>query len=91
MKCAIIALTATGCHFLLYMATMRTTAAVIAPLVYIQLIIATIISVYIFGDPIDEITLVGGALILLSGVFLWRNERKATTVLEAELTIRRPR
>ena len=83
IKCGIIAFTATCCHFLLYMATMRTTAAVIAPLVYIQLIIATIFSVTVFGDAIDRVALIGGALILLSGVFLWRSERRATTVLEA--------
>ncbi|QTD55595.1 DMT family transporter [Parasphingorhabdus cellanae] len=83
LRCAIVAVTATSCHFLLYMATMRTTAAAIAPIVYIQLIIASLISVFIFGDAIDPLALVGGGLILLSGLFLWRSERKATTVLEA--------
>ncbi len=83
LRCAIVAITATSCHFLLYMATMRTTAAAIAPIVYIQLIIASAISVFIFGDAIDPVALVGGSLILLSGLFLWRSERKATTVLEA--------
>lgn len=83
LRCAIVAVTATSCHFLLYMATMRTTAAAIAPIVYIQLIIASAISVFIFGDAIDPLALVGGGLILLSGLFLWRSERKATTVLEA--------
>ena len=83
LRCMIVAVTATSCHFLLYMATMRTTAAAIAPIVYIQLIIATLISVFIFGDAIDPLALAGGGLILLSGLFLWRSERKATTVLEA--------
>lgn len=83
LRCMIVAVTATSCHFLLYMATMRTTAAAIAPIVYIQLIIASLISVFVFGDAIDPLALVGGGLILLSGLFLWRSERKATTVLEA--------
>lgn len=83
LRCAIVAVTATSCHFLLYMATMRTTAAAIAPIVYIQLIIASLISVFIFGDAIDPMALVGGSLILLSGLFLWRSERRALTVLEA--------
>lgn len=83
LKCTVIAITATSCHFLLFMATMRTTAAAIAPLVYVQLIISSAISVYIFGDPIDSVALIGGGLILLSGLLLWRSERKATTVLEA--------
>lgn len=82
-RCALIALTATSCHFLLYIATMRTTAAAIAPLVYIQLIISSIISVYFFGDPLEPVALIGGFLILLSGLMLWQSERKATTVLES--------
>ncbi|MEH6756156.1 MAG: DMT family transporter [Parasphingorhabdus sp.] len=82
LRCATVAVTATSCHFLLYMATMRTTAAAIAPIVYIQLIIASLISVFIFGDAIDPMALVGGGLILLSGLFLWRSERRAVTVLE---------
>lgn len=83
LRCAIVVITATSCHFLLYMATMRTTAAAVAPIVYVQLIVASAISVFIFGDPIDPLALVGGGLILLSGLFLWRSERKAATVLEA--------
>ncbi|WP_339693068.1 DMT family transporter [uncultured Parasphingorhabdus sp.] len=83
LRCMLVALTATGCHFLLFMATMRTTAAAIAPIVYIQLLIATAISIFIFGDPIDGTAMMGGLLIVFSGLLLWRSERKATTVLEA--------
>ena len=70
LRCMLVALTATGCHFLLYMATMRTTAAAIAPIVYIQLLIATAISVFVFGDPIDRTAMMGG-------------ERRPATVIEA--------
>ncbi len=83
LRCMLVALTATGCHFLLFMATMRTTAAAIAPIVYIQLLIATAISIFIFGDPIDTTAMMGGLLIIFSGLMLWRSSRKATTVLEA--------
>ncbi|MEL6875866.1 MAG: DMT family transporter [Pseudomonadota bacterium] len=83
LKCGFIAFTATCCHFLLFMATMRTSAASVAPLVYIQLIISGVISVYIFDDPLDPIAIVGAMLILISGLLLWRSERKAETVLEA--------
>ncbi len=62
---------------------MRTTAAAIAPIVYIQLIVASLISVFIFGDAIDELALLGGSLILLSGLFLWRSERRTAPVVEA--------
>ena len=77
LKCAFIAFTATCCHFLLFMATMRTSAASVAPLVYIQLIISGVISVYIFDDPLDPIAIVGAVLILASGLLLWRSEKKA--------------
>ncbi|WP_417622716.1 DMT family transporter [Parasphingorhabdus sp.] len=77
LRCVLVALTATGCHFLLFMATMRTTAAAIAPIVYIQLLIATLISVYVFGDPIDRTAMLGGLLIIFSGLLLWRSERRA--------------
>ncbi|MEH6662873.1 MAG: DMT family transporter [Parasphingorhabdus sp.] len=83
LRCVLVALTATGCHFLLFMATMRTTAAAIAPIVYIQLLIATAISVFVFDDPIDRTAMFGGLLIIFSGLLLWRSSRKATTVLEA--------
>ena len=83
LRCLLVALTATGCHFLLFMATMRTTAAAIAPIVYIQLLIATAISVFVFGDPIDLTAVLGGLLIIFSGLLLWRSARRATTVLEA--------
>ena len=83
LRCLLVALTATGCHFLLFMATMRTTAAAIAPIVYIQLLIATAISVFVFGDPIDLTAVLGGLLIIFRGLLLWRSARRATTVLEA--------
>lgn len=83
LRCMLVALTATGCHFLLYMATMRTTAAAIAPIVYIQLLIATGISVFVFGDPIDRTAMLGGLLIISSGLLLWRSERRPATVIEA--------
>lgn len=83
LRCALVALTATSCHFLLFMATMRTTAAAIAPIVYIQLLIATAISVFVFGDPIDRTAMMGGLLIIFSGLLLWRSSRRVNTVLEA--------
>ncbi|ASK86923.1 DMT family transporter [Sphingorhabdus sp. SMR4y] len=83
LRCLLVALTATGCHFLLFMATVRTTAAAIAPIVYIQLLVATAISVFVFGDPIDRTAMLGGLLIIFSGLLLWRSSRKVTTVVEA--------
>lgn len=70
-RCALVAVSASCCHYLLYLSTTRSTAAAIAPLVYVQLVVATAISLFFFGDPIDLISVVGGALIVGSGLFLW--------------------
>jgi len=74
--CTIVAILNTGCHFLLYIATMRSTAAAVAPIMYVQLIISSLISIYIFGDALDPLAVLGGVLIVLSGMVLWNSERK---------------
>ena len=81
--CAVVAVLNTGCHFLLYIATMRATAAAIAPVVYVQLVVSSLISVYIFGDSMDPVAMAGGALIVLSGLIMWRSERKIAAVVRA--------
>ena len=81
--CATVAVLNTGCHLLLYVATMRATAAAIAPVVYSQLVMSSLISVYIFGDKMDPLAMVGGALIILSGLIMWRSERNVATVVRA--------
>ncbi|MEM1433769.1 MAG: DMT family transporter [Pseudomonadota bacterium] len=69
--CMLVAVTAGTCHYLMYSATVAAGAAVIAPIVYVQLPVATLISVWVFGDPLKPLVLVGGLLILLSGLALW--------------------
>ncbi|MDZ7588375.1 MAG: DMT family transporter [Parasphingorhabdus sp.] len=76
VRCMIVAVIATMGHFLLYTATMRATAASIAPLVYIQLVLASLISVLIFKDPIEPIAIVGALLIIGSGILIWSSERR---------------
>ena len=69
--CVIVSITAGTCHYLLYAATERAGASAIAPIVYVQLPVATLLSVLVFADPIDTLTLLGGGLILSSGLILW--------------------
>lgn len=83
LLCTLVAILNTGCHFLLYVATMRSTAAAIAPIMYVQLIISSLISIYIFGDPLDPIAVLGGVLIVLSGMVLWNSERKMAPSVRA--------
>lgn len=55
-------------NLLLVLANRRATATTIAPLIYSQLIHATFLGWIVFGDLPDAISLIGLAIILLSGV-----------------------
>jgi drug/metabolite transporter (DMT)-like permease len=72
MKCAIVAVSASCAHALIFMATTRASAATIAPMTYVQLIVAISIGAVIFGDMPDLASLGGSALIVGAGLVLWR-------------------
>lgn len=71
-RCALIACTASFAHWLLFLATTRAGAATIAPVTYSQLLIATLAGWLLFGDHPDGATLVGSAMIIAAGLYLWR-------------------
>lgn len=77
LKCALVALTATTGHWLIYSATVRANAAIIAPMTYVQLIIATLLGWAWFGHAPDAARLGGAALIILAGLWLWRSQKPA--------------
>lgn len=70
-RCAFVAVTATTSHMLVYMATMRASAANVAPMVYIQLLVATGIGMVFYDDWPDAISLIGAAMIVGAGIWLW--------------------
>lgn len=70
--CALCAGIASCSHMWIYMATVKATAARIAPMVYIQLLVAMLIGVIFYNDKPDALTLVGAAIIVASGLWLWR-------------------
>ena len=74
VKCLIIACTATIAHLLIYQATVRASAAVVAPMTYIQLLVAVILGWILFSHAPDSSTLVGAALIVAGGLWLWRSQ-----------------
>jgi drug/metabolite transporter (DMT)-like permease len=76
LKCVVIAATGTVSHLLIYAATTRASAAVTAPMVYVQLLVATTIGWLWFGDAPDWTTLVGGALTIAGGLWLWHSQRE---------------
>lgn len=73
LRCAIVAVSASTAHALIFMATTRASAATIAPMTYAQLLVAMTISTVIFDHPPDMTSLGGSALIVGAGLYLWRS------------------
>ncbi len=76
-RCAIVAVTASGAHWLIYAATQRSSSAAVAPAVYVQIITAVTIGFLLFGDWPDPLALLGTAIIVAAGLGLWRHGRRA--------------
>ena len=51
-------------------------ASIIAPMVYTQIIFAAAISYFVFDQPPTIWTLVGGLVIIASGLYIWHRERQ---------------
>ncbi len=75
LKCLFMAVSATTAHALIYAATERASAAVIAPMTYVQLVAAVLIGWIAFGDVPTLTTFAGAALIISGGVYLWHSQR----------------
>lgn len=74
-KCAAVACSASTAHWLIYLGTTRAGAASVAPMTYIQLLIATLLGWLWFDSHPDGLTLLGAAIIIASGLYLWRAGR----------------
>ena len=74
-RCTLVAVTASFGHWLIYMATTRASAAEIAPMTYVQLLIAVGLGMILFGDWPDLTSLAGAGIIVASGLILWRGSR----------------
>lgn len=73
-KCALVAALATTGHLLIYSATLRASAAVVAPMTYVQLIVAMTLGWAWFGNAPDAAMIGGAALIVAGGLWLWRSQ-----------------
>lgn len=76
-RCAFVALTASCAHWLVFLATTRAGAASIAPMTYVQMLVATLLGWWLFSDIPDLLTLAGAAIIIGAGLLLWRDSTKA--------------
>lgn len=75
-RCAIVAVTASTAHWLVYIGTSRAGAAQVAPAIYTQMIVAVTLGWLVFDNVPDTLTLVGAGLIIASGLYLWRDSVK---------------
>jgi drug/metabolite transporter (DMT)-like permease len=75
IKCLVIACTATIAHLLIYMAAVRASPAIVAPMTYVQLLVAAALGWLIFGTAPDLSTFAGAALIIGGGLLLWRSQK----------------
>lgn len=74
-RCALVACSATCAHWLIYIGTTRAGAGSVAPMTYIQLLLATLLGWAVFGNHPDALTLLGAAVIIGAGLYLWRAGR----------------
>ncbi|MBJ7388272.1 MAG: DMT family transporter [Sphingomonadaceae bacterium] len=74
-RCTLVAVTASVAHWLIFMGTTRASAAEIAPMTYVQLLIAIGLGIILFGDWPDLMSLAGAGIIIASGLILWRGSR----------------
>jgi drug/metabolite transporter (DMT)-like permease len=74
-KCLAIACFATLGHSLIFAAVARADASVVAPMTYVQLLVAAGIGWSWFGDRPDLATFGGASLIIGGGLLLWRAQR----------------
>ncbi|MES2698086.1 MAG: DMT family transporter [Pseudomonadota bacterium] len=75
-RCAFIGLTATLAQWLIFMGTVRAGAGTIAPMTYGQLLMAVGLGWFFFGEHPDAVALLGAAIIIGAGLFLWHNARQ---------------
>ncbi|RDC60748.1 Riboflavin transporter [Alteripontixanthobacter maritimus] len=76
-RCAFVAVSASSAHWLVYLGTTRAGAATIAPMTYIQLVVAVLLGWWWFGDVPDLATLAGATIIIGAGLYLWHRGRAA--------------
>jgi drug/metabolite transporter (DMT)-like permease len=77
-KCLAIAFFATSGHALIFAAVARADASVVAPMTYVQLLVAAGIGWAWFGDRLDAATFAGASLIIAGGLLLWAAHRKGS-------------
>ena len=69
-----------GSHYIVIKAYNRAAASLLAPFQYIQILWATVYGLLVFNNFPDSWTLLGTAIIITSGLYVWIRERQLGTV-----------
>ena len=85
LRCAIVAVTASIAHSLIFMATTRASAASIVPAGYVQIIVALVLGLLVFGDWPDLLAMAGTTCIIVAGLWLWRASTRAGKPVDDEI------
>ena len=72
LRCATVAVTASTAHWLAYIGTAKAGAARAAPAIYVQMLVAVTLGWIVFGEVPDMWTIMGAGLIIVAGLFVWR-------------------
>lgn len=75
-RCAFIGLSATLAQYLIFMGTVRAGAGTVAPMTYGQLLMAVALGWIFFGDKPDAMAMLGAAIIIAAGLYLWNEGRR---------------
>lgn len=76
VRCIFVACSASLAHWLIFLGTTRAGAAAIAPMTYVQLIVATLLGWLLFGDKPDAVAMLGATIIVGAGLYLWYAARR---------------
>jgi len=74
-RCAFIGFSATLAQWLIFMGTVKAGAGTVAPMTYGQLLMAVALGWTFFGDRPDALALLGAAIIIGAGLYLWHSGR----------------
>lgn len=87
-RLAFIAFSASLGHWFVFMGTVRAGAGAVAPMTYGQLLTAAGIGWVFFDDRPDAVSLLGAAIIIAAGMYLWWDSRRRAQAIEREPRIR---
>lgn len=75
-RCALVACSASTAHWLIFLGTTKAGAASVAPMTYVQLLVALTLGWLLFGQLPDTMTLLGAGVIVGAGLLLWWSSRE---------------